>query len=176
MNPYRCGQVQMGSSLSQAGSRIQHCSSRYGNASQRSSPTAKCHEIEKEFEKVIGISLERWLSGEFFKHHISQFKKRPIAWQLSSNPSGTAGGKNKVKGSRREPVFSCLVYYHKINVDILHKIRTQYVGDLINRYGTELKALEGRETPTGDQATRKVQLSNWIAELNDFSKALQDVA
>ena len=47
----------------------------------------KVHEIEKEFEEIIGISLERWLTGEFFKHHISQFKKRPIAWQLSSSPS-----------------------------------------------------------------------------------------
>jgi len=139
-------------------------------------PGGKVHEIEKEFEEVVGMTLDRWLTGEFFKHHISQFKKRPIAWQLSSNPSGTAGGKGKGKGSRREPAFSCLVYYHKIDADILHKIRTQYVGDLINRYGTELRALEGREKLTVDQATRKVQLDNWIAELNDFSKTLQDVA
>lgn len=139
-------------------------------------PDGKVHEIEKEFEEVVGMSLERWLAGEFFKHHISQFKKRPIAWQLSSSPSGAVGGKGKGRGSRREPAFSCLVYYHKIDADILHKIRTQYVGDLINRYGTELRALEGREKLTGDQATRKVQLDNWIAELNDFSKALQDVA
>jgi len=139
-------------------------------------PGGKVHEIEKNFEEVIGMPLERWLAGEFFKHHISQFKKRPIAWQISSSPSGTAGGKGKGKGSRREPAFSCLVYYHKIDADILHKIRTQYVGDLINRYGTELRALEGRSELTGDQATRKVQLDNWIAELNDFSKTLQDVA
>ena len=139
-------------------------------------PGGKVHEIENEFEGVVGMSLERWLTGEFFKHHISQFKKRPIAWQLSSSPLGAAGRKGKGRGSRREPAFFCLVYYHKIDADILHKIKTQYVGDLINRYGTELRALEGREKLTGDQATRKVQLDNWIAELNDFSKALQDVA
>lgn len=139
-------------------------------------PGGKVHEIEKEFEEVVGISLERWLAGEFFKHHISQFKKRPIAWQLSSSPSGIGAGKGKGRGSRREPAFSCLVYYHKIDADILHKIRTQYVGDLINRYGTELRALEGRKELTPDRATRKVQLENWIAELKDFSQALQDVA
>jgi hypothetical protein len=139
-------------------------------------PRGKVHEIEKKFEEVVGMPLERWLAGEFFKHHISQFRKRPIAWQLSSNPSGAASGKSKGRGSRREPAFSCLVYYHKIDADFLHKIRTQYVGDLINRYGTEFRALENREKLTGDQATRKVQLDNWIAELNDFSKALQDVA
>jgi len=139
-------------------------------------PGSKVHEIEKEFDEVVGMPLERWLAGEFFKHHISQFKKRPIAWQLSSSPSGTGAGKGKGRGSRREPVFSCLVYYHKIDADILHKIRTQYVGDLINRYGTELRVLEGRKELTGDQASRKVQLENWIDELRDFSQALQNVA
>lgn len=139
-------------------------------------PGGKVHEIEKEFEEVIGMSLDRWLAGEFFKHHISQFKKRPIAWQLSSSPSGTGLGKGKGRGSRRESAFSCLVYYHKIDIDILHKIRTQYVGDLINRYGTELRVLEGRKELTADQASRKVQLENWIDELKDFSQALQNVA
>lgn len=140
-------------------------------------PSGKVHEIEKEFEEVVGMSLERWLAGEFFKHHISQFKKRPIAWQLSSSPSGAGAGKGKGRGSRREPAFSCLVYYHKIDADILHKIRTQYVGDLINRYGTELRALEGRkEQLTEDQASRKIQLDNWITELKDFAQVLQDVA
>ncbi len=140
-------------------------------------PNGKIHEIEKEFGEIVGMSLERWLAGEFFKHHISQFKKRPIAWQLSSSPLGNGSGKGKGRGSRREPAFSCLVYYHKIDADILHKIRTQYVGDLINRYGTELRALEWRkEQLTGDQASRKVQLDNWIAELKDFGQMLQDVA
>lgn len=139
-------------------------------------PGGKVHEIEKEFEEIIGIRLERWLAGEFFKHHVSQFKKRPIAWQLSSSPSGITSGKGKGRGSRREPAFSCLVYYHKIDADILHKIRTQYVGDLINRFGTELRSLEGRKELVSDQAARKVQLENWINELKDFSQALQDVA
>ena len=139
-------------------------------------PGGKVHEIEKEFEEVVGMNLEKWLAGEFFKHHVSQFRKRPIAWQLSSSPSGTSARKGKGRGSRREPAFSCLVYYHKIDADILHKIRTHYIGDLINRYGTELRALEGRKELTGDQASRKVQLDNWIAELKDFSQVLQDVA
>lgn len=139
-------------------------------------PGGKVHEIEKEFEEIIGIRLEGWLASEFFKHHISQFKKRPIAWQLSSSPSGITSGNGKNRGSRREPAFSCLVYYHKIDADILHKIKTQYVGDLINRYGTELRSLEGRKETTADQAARKVQLENWIAELKDFSQALQNVA
>lgn len=129
------------------------------------------HEIEREFEEIMGITLERWLSSEFFKHHISVFKKRPIAWQLASVPSGGRG-----RGSRAQPAFSCLVYYHKCDRDVLHKIRTQYVGDLISRYETELRTLEGRQELSGEQATRKVQLENWLTELREFGQKLDVVS
>jgi hypothetical protein len=139
-------------------------------------PEIKVHEIEKEFEEVVGIPLERWLASEFFKHHISQFKKRPIAWQLSSSSTTTMRRKSKGWGIRREPAFSCIIYYHKIDADILHKIISQYVGDLVNRYRTEIRALEGQEKLTEDQDVRKVQLENLIDELTDFSNTLQNVA
>lgn len=136
-------------------------------------PGGKLHDIEREFEEVMGMSLERWLSSEFFKHHISQFKKRPVAWQLASIPSG---GRGRGRGGRSEPAFSCLIYFHKSDRDFLHKIRTQYVGDLINRYGTELRTLEGRGELTGEQSTRKVQVENWILELREFSQKLDSVS
>lgn len=134
-------------------------------------PGGNFHEIESEFEEIMGISLDRWLSSEFFKHHISQFKKRPIAWQLTSVPSGGRG-----RGSRGQPAFSCLVYYHKCDRDVLHKIRTQYVGDLISRFETELRTLEGRQELSGEQATRKVQLENWLTELREFGQKLDVVS
>ena len=134
-------------------------------------PGGDVHEIEREFEEIMGITLERWLSSEFFKHHISQFKKRPIAWQLTSVPSGGRG-----RGSRAQPAFSCLVYYHKCDRDVLHKIRTQYVGDLISRYETELRTLEGRQELSDEQATRKVQLENWLTELREFGQKLDVVS
>jgi len=134
-------------------------------------PGGNVHEIEREFEEIMGITLERWLSSEFFKHHISQFKKRPIAWQLASVPSGGRG-----RGSRAQPAFSCLVYYHKCDRDVLHKIRTQYVGDLISRYETELRTLEGRQELSGEQSTRKVQLENWLTELREFAQKLDVVS
>jgi len=134
-------------------------------------PGGNVHEIEREFEEIMGITLERWLSSEFFKHHISQFKKRPIAWQLTSVPSGGRG-----RGSRAQPAFSCLVYYHKCDRDVLHKIRTQYVGDLISRYETELRTLEGRQELSDEQATRKVQLENWLTELREFGQKLDVVS
>lgn len=32
------------------------------------------------------MSLGAWLTVDFFKRHISRFKKRPIAWQIQSSP------------------------------------------------------------------------------------------
>ncbi len=37
-----------------------------------------------DFAEVMGKPLDGWLATEFFKHHTTQFKKRPIAWQLQS--------------------------------------------------------------------------------------------
>lgn len=79
--------------------------------------------IEREFEEIMGKPLQTWLATEFFKHHVKQFKKRPIAWQLQSS-AGTAAGKGK-KAAKREPAFSCLVYYHKLDDVTLTTIQTQ---------------------------------------------------
>ncbi|NWJ94848.1 MAG: BREX-1 system adenine-specific DNA-methyltransferase PglX [Chloroflexi bacterium] len=131
-------------------------------------PGGNVSAIEREFEALMGVSLEKWLSGPFFKKHISQFKKRPIAWQLESQPSS--------KSRKGSPAFACLVYYHKLDADLLPKIRSQYVGPLCSRYETELRTLEGLTTLTGDQSARRLQLTDWIAELKQFDEKLAQVA
>jgi hypothetical protein len=40
--------------------------------------------IEQEFRQIMGRSLVDWLARDFFLHHISQFKRRPVAWLLES--------------------------------------------------------------------------------------------
>lgn len=139
-------------------------------------PGGNVTSIEREFEEVVGMSLEKWLSGPFFEHHISQFKKRPIGWQIESKP-GSISGKSRKRNSRADSgsVFSCLIYYHKLDSDLLPKIRTQYVGPLKTRYETELRVLEGTGNPTADQSARKVQLENWIEELKAFDSRLETV-
>jgi len=130
-------------------------------------PGGSVSSIEREFEEVVGVSLFDWLSGPFFKRHISQFKKRPIAWHLESKPEGRR--KNK-------PAFSCLIYYHKLDIDLLPKIRSQYVGLLRTRYESEYRTLDRLENLTPDQASRKTQLKNWIDELRDFDERLKKVS
>jgi hypothetical protein len=136
--------------------------------------------MERQFEEIVGVSLEQWLAGPFFERHISQFKKRPIAWQLETvavRQAGVPGGKGKKKrGVAGKPVFACLVYYHKLDVDLLPKIRTQYVGLLRAGFETEFRTLERLANPTGDQQARRLDLEQWTDELQAFDRLLEDVS
>ncbi|MDG6251304.1 hypothetical protein [Methanocalculus sp.] len=131
-------------------------------------PGGSVSAIEREFEEVMGKSLEDWLHLEFFKHHTKQFKKRPIAWQVQS-------GKFTRK---KQPAFACMVYYHKLDEDALYKIKNQYVGPLRQKYETEMRGIEG--IPAGSrsetQEKRYRELGDLIAELKVFGETLTEVA
>lgn len=134
--------------------------------------------LQQEFTEIVGELLEQWLAGSFFDRHISQFKKRPIAWQLETEARALiAEGKGKKKkGPKSAPVFSCLVYYHKLDADLLPKIRTQYVGTLRSGFETELRNLEKQTAPTPEQQTRRLQLDAWIEEMKAFDTQLEQVS
>jgi hypothetical protein len=123
--------------------------------------------IEREFREIMGKPLDQWLEVEFFKYHVKQFKKRPIAWQIQS-------GKYT---HRSKPAFACLVYYHKLDGDLVPKIRTQYVGPLRQRFETELRGIEAVSVDARSvrQDKRRVDLEGLIEELKEFETALQQV-
>jgi hypothetical protein len=52
------------------------------------------------------------------------------------------------------PAFSCLIYYHDLNADILPKLRTQYIGPLRTSLQTELGILERLRERSVNQDTR----------------------
>lgn len=146
-------------------------------------PGGNMASIEREFEEIAGMSMEKWLSVPFFKRHISQFKKRPIAWQIESGDGRLAiGNRRKSKGARtagiqsKGPAFSCLLYYHKLGPTTLLDIRRLYVDKLKGRYETELRTLEGIHELTAEQSTRKTHLEGWIDELKSLDQKLDDVA
>jgi len=128
--------------------------------------------LEIEFKELMGKTLEEWLQYDFFKHHIGQFKKRPVAWLIQSTPRG---GSNLRRGGRVEPAFSCLVYCQKVDEDTLHKIRSQYVGPLKNGYEAELRTLETIGDLTNEQTTRRTRLELIIDELEEFDTKLMKV-
>jgi len=117
---------------------------------------------------VMDKPLDAWLATEFFKHHTKQFKRRPIAWQLQSGKSA----------ARTPPAFACLLYYHKLDVDALPKLRSQYVGPLRQRLETELRGIMAiaAEARSDRQVKRRAELDDSILELQKFDAILEAVA
>jgi hypothetical protein len=115
------------------------------------------------------------LAGPFFERHVSQFKKRPIAWQIETE-SRKQKAESRKMGQTSKPVFSCLVYYHKLDEDLLPKIRTQYVGVLRGGFETELRTLESLANPIAEQQGRKLQLEQWVEEMKAFDVKLDQVS
>ncbi len=135
---------------------------------------ARASIVEREFEEIIGRPLATWLGLDFFKRHISQFRKRPIAWQLRSTPAGNE--RRRGRGAvRNAPAFSCLVYYHRVDDDLVPKLRSQYIGPLRARLQTELGGLERLKERTLDQDARRVELEAKIEELCVFDARLEEV-
>jgi hypothetical protein len=124
---------------------------------------------ENAFAEIMGKSLNEWVKKDFFRHHISQFKKRPIAWHLTSA--------RWTSRPRQEASFECLVYYHKTDGNLLPKIRSHYVGPLMKRLELELRGLENGSGGglTGEQENRKALLQDRIPELKTFDRVLSDV-
>jgi SAM-dependent methyltransferase len=130
--------------------------------------------IEREFEEIVGRPLGAWLASDFFRRHISQFRKRPIALQIVSS-----GGNNERRRGRgagqNTPAFSCLVYYHRLDADLLPKLRTQYVGPLRTSLQTELGSLEKIKERSADQDARRLELEEKLDELKAFAARLEQV-
>lgn len=130
--------------------------------------------IEREFERIVGKPLEAWLASDFFKRHVSQFRKRPIAWQLACGPAHRQRLRGRGAG-RGAPVFSCLVYYHRLDADLLPKVRAQYVGPLRGRLETELGGLEKVQDRSAEQDARRVELEAKVEALKAFDARLEEV-
>ena len=134
----------------------------------------RVHAIEREFREIAGKSLGEWLAVEFFRRHISQFKKRPIAWQIQSIQRENRKHQGR-RGARRVPAFSCLVYYRRVDADLLPKLRTQYVGPLRTSIQTELAGLERAINRNADQDARRLELEEKLEELKAFDVRLEQV-
>jgi hypothetical protein len=135
--------------------------------------------IEREFEEILGVSLETWVARDFFRNHISQYRKRPIAWHLQSisesvNASKGKGAKRRTR-AERAPSFSCLIYYHRLDDQLLGAVRTQRVRPMRLRMETELNQLEHLNSRTPEQEERRAELLLRIEELKDFETKLEVV-
>jgi hypothetical protein len=139
--------------------------------------------IEQEFRQITGRGLADWLARDSFPHHVSQFRRRPIAWLLESGravdtrweaASSRRGRRSTRTGSS---AFACLVYYHKLTADTLTRIKTHYLRPVLQRREFEL-AEERRRAAEGNVAARAVaeRLAGVVDELKTFEAALDTVS
>ncbi|HXR65340.1 MAG TPA: hypothetical protein VN729_05425, partial [Ktedonobacteraceae bacterium] len=129
-------------------------------------------EFERQVRALTGQHLEQWLRGSFFERHISQFKQRPIAWQLVSTPTtdGVPGKSGLAKSrSSRTPAFACLIYYHACSNDILTKIRVQYIEPLLQKERGLIDTTTGSIDKAASFALERVR------ELEEFAIRLRTI-
>jgi Eco57I restriction-modification methylase len=142
--------------------------------------------IESEFANIVGKPLEKWLEQDFFVRHVKQFKNRPIAWQINSDPfsvdqsSGASGkGKKKRSGKKLKPAFSVLVHYHQFadgekGYGKILLLKNKYLEKLMSQARYELESLRGKgdDPETFD---RIAELDRKLLELEDFRDRLERI-
>jgi hypothetical protein len=107
-------------------------------------------------------TLESWFEREFFKRHVSQFKRRPIAWHLTS-PRGT---------------FQAIVYYHKFDRNRLTLLRSRYLREVmegLQRQLGEIKAVGIGEQGFGlgrAELGRMAKLEEQLEDVREFDRRL----
>ena len=114
----------------------------------------------RAFADAVGQDLDAWLAALFFTRHISSSGK-PDRLAAPEPPRDLRREDEGQEGEGRDedpPAFACLVYYHKLDADLLPKLRTQHVGPLRARFETELRTLDAITSPT---ATRPRPRSTW---------------
>jgi hypothetical protein len=133
--------------------------------------------IEDEMRDILGKPLEKWLETDFFKKHISQYKKRPIVWHVQSPDKN----------------FACYVYYHKLDNDTLPKVRSNYLWRALDVVKQQLSASEEQlllfeQVPrsgipprgTGDKSTREQhqaieKIEKVVSDLQELDARLESI-
>lgn len=123
--------------------------------------------IGKKSNESSREAIRRYFANEFFDEHCKRYKKRPIYWLFTS-------GKNKA--------FSCLVYMHRIDKNLLSKMRIDYVQPLQNKLEVEQKDLMdtlNSNATSKDKKDAKKKLGiveKQIDELKVFHEKLRHMA
>jgi hypothetical protein len=109
-----------------------------------------------DWGKQTPTTPARWFERDFFKRHVSQFKKRPIAWHLSS-PRGT---------------FQVIAYYHKFDRNRLQLLRSRYVRQALDDLRQQSAAAV--QTALSDRQTlaRIADLETRVADVEAFEANL----
>jgi hypothetical protein len=112
-------------------------------------------------------TIRRYLAADFYKHHLSMYKKRPIYWLFSSG---------KQRG------FQALVYLHRYNEGTLARMRTEYVIPLLGKMAARIDHLTDDIPSTSSSQhrkrleTEKATIIKQRAEVQAFDERLRHCA
>jgi hypothetical protein len=112
-------------------------------------------------------TIRHYLATDFYKHHLSMYKKRPIYWLFSSG---------KQRG------FQALVYLHRYNESTLARMRTKYVIPLLAKMTARIAHLnDDSAAATSSQykkrlETEKATIAKQLAEVQAFDEKLRHYA
>jgi hypothetical protein len=109
-----------------------------------------------EWGKQRQVTLAQWLERDFFKRHVSQFKKRPIAWHFTS-PKGA---------------FQAIVYYHKFDKDCLKLMRSRYVSETLKELRRHLGEAQNQAALDRRALNRAADLEEKITDVEEFDRRL----
>lgn len=121
--------------------------------------------IVKQITNLFGKSIDEWIEKNFFKNHISQFKKRPIIWHLSSE----------------ERSFQCFIDYHKLSQNLLLILKNKYVEKKLAFSREESKSIteslknESSDSTIKELNKRYIEIEDSIEDLQKFSENLEKV-
>jgi hypothetical protein len=123
----------------------------------------KVSEILNEMKQILGRDLDGWLSMDFFKKHVSQYKKRPIIWHISS----------------LEGYFEVLLYYNKLNNQTLHILKNVYLSKASDYNRRKLKELDSDLTNASDKnkgmIKEKEAREDAIDDIKSFETSLDEL-
>jgi hypothetical protein len=112
-------------------------------------------------------TIRRYLAADFYKHHLSMYKKRPIYWLFSSG---------KLRG------FQALVYLHRYNEATVGLLRRKYVVPQLGKMTARISHLTDEiaaasSTPQKKRLeTEKATITKQLAEVQAFEEKLRHCA
>jgi hypothetical protein len=115
----------------------------------------------------LGKDIRKYMTGEFYDHHIKFYKKRPIYWLFSSPKKS----------------FNALIYMHRYRPDTSSVVLNSYLREYIHKLDGRKSHLSEIESNPSSSNRDKAQaqkelakLAKITAELSDYERELYNTA
>ncbi|MGS2742587.1 BREX-1 system adenine-specific DNA-methyltransferase PglX [Halomonas sp. LS-001] len=107
-------------------------------------------------EQALGKPLQKYLVKDFYKDHVSRYKKRPIYW-LFSSPKGT---------------FNALIYMHRYTPSTVSVVLNEYLREFRTKLEARKASCEQISISASASQKEKTQALKMIT---NFNKAIDEV-